>query len=74
MFPHLQTRNRTLEILSHFKPILENEKISKIGQNIKFDMLVLKWYDIDLKGRLFDTMLAHYLIEPDQRHSIDVLF
>lgn len=60
-------------ILSRFKPVLENEGIEKIGQNIKYDMLVLKWYGISVKGKLFDTMLAHYLIDPDTRHNMDVL-
>lgn len=60
-------------ILDEFRPVLENEKIAKIGQNIKYDMLVLKWYDVAIKGELFDTMLAHYLIDPDTRHNMDVL-
>lgn len=60
-------------ILDEFRPVLENENILKIGQNIKYDMLVLKWYDVHLKGKLFDTMLAHYLIDPDTRHNMDVL-
>ena len=63
----------TQSILEEFKPVLENESILKIGQNIKYDMLVLKWYDVQLKGNLFDTMLAHYLIDPDTRHNMDVL-
>ncbi|WEK19232.1 MAG: DNA polymerase I [Candidatus Pedobacter colombiensis] len=61
------------QIVDEFKPVLENENIVKIGQNIKYDMLILKWYGISLKGRLFDTMLAHYLIDPDTRHNMDVL-
>ncbi|MBA3649276.1 MAG: DNA polymerase I [Chitinophagales bacterium] len=65
--------NVTLEILSHFKPLMENESILKIGQNIKYDILLLKWYNIEVKPPFFDTMLAHYLIEPDQRHTIDIL-
>jgi len=44
-----------------------------VGQNIKYDLLVLKWYGIALKGKLFDTMLAHYLIEPEGRRSMDLL-
>ncbi|MDP3463361.1 MAG: DNA polymerase I [Bacteroidales bacterium] len=60
-------------ILSHFKPLLESETIEKTGQNLKYDMSVLKWYDIHVKGPLFDTMIAHYLIEPDQRHNMDYL-
>ncbi|MBP7273463.1 MAG: DNA polymerase I [Saprospiraceae bacterium] len=56
-----------------FKPILENPKILKIGQNIKYDALLLKWYDIELQGEYFDTMIAHYLLEPDLRHNMDYL-
>ncbi|MBB5437225.1 DNA polymerase-1 [Pedobacter sp. AK017] len=61
------------QIVEEFRPVLENENIVKIGQNIKYDMLILKWYGISVKGRLFDTMLAHYLIDPDTRHNMDVL-
>ena len=60
-------------IVNEFKPVLENEKIGKIGQNLKFDILVLKWYDVQVKGKLFDTMMAHYVIDPDTRHGMDVL-
>lgn len=60
-------------IVAEFKPVLENEAISKIGQNIKFDILVLKWYDAQIKGGLFDTMMAHYVIDPDTRHGMDIL-
>ena len=56
-----------------FKKILENEHITKIGQNIKFDQLVLKWYDVEVKGVLFDTMLAHYLMDADTKHNMNVL-
>ncbi|WP_410221866.1 DNA polymerase I [Pedobacter sp.] len=66
-------REETLSILADFKPVLENPQIKKIGQNIKYDLLTLKWYDIELQGELFDTMLAHYLIDPDTRHNMDVL-
>jgi len=59
--------------IHQFKSILENENIIKIGQNIKFDQLVLKWYDIDVKGILFDTMLAHYLMDADSRHNMNIL-
>ena len=61
------------KILQDFKPVFENSEIEKIGQNIKFDILMLKNYNIDVKGKLFDTMLAHYLIEPDMRHNMDFL-
>jgi DNA polymerase-1 len=66
-------RIEVMKVLSHFKPVLENENILKIGQNIKYDMLLLKWYDVDVKGPMFDTMLAHFLIEPDTRHNMDIL-
>jgi DNA polymerase I len=61
------------KIVWEFKEVFENEKIKKIGQNIKYDMMVLRNYDIELKGELFDTMLAHYLLEPDGRHNMDIL-
>lgn len=60
-------------ILNEFKPIFENEGITKIGQNIKFDLLMLRAYGITLKGYMFDTMLAHYLLEPDMRHNMNYL-
>ncbi|MDB5020726.1 MAG: polymerase, partial [Pedobacter sp.] len=60
-------------IIDEFRPVLENEKIGKIGQNIKYDILILKWYDVHVKGTLFDTMIAHYLIDPDTRHNMDLL-
>ncbi|WAC41719.1 DNA polymerase I [Pedobacter sp. SL55] len=71
--PTPENREETQAILEEFRPVFENENIVKIGQNIKYDMLVLKWYGIDVKGELFDTMLAHYLIDPDTRHGMDVL-
>ncbi len=60
-------------IAGEFKNLFENEKIKKIGQNIKYDVIVLKSYGIDVQGIGFDTMLAHYLIDPDTRHGMDVL-
>lgn len=60
-------------IMNEFKEVFENESIRKIGQNIKYDLMVLKNYGIVLKGRMFDTMLAHYIIEPEQRHGMDYL-
>ena len=71
--PTPQNKEETLSILEEFRPVFENEQIIKIGQNIKYDLLVLKWYGFELKGELFDTMLAHYLIDPDTRHNMDVL-
>ncbi len=60
-------------IIKMFKPIWENENIIKIGQNIKYDILILKNHGVEVKGALFDTMLAHYLLEPDKRHGMDIL-
>ncbi|MGI4020663.1 MAG: DNA polymerase I [Janthinobacterium lividum] len=63
----------TQNIVNEFKAVLENKQIMKIGQNLKYDILVLKWYGINLQGALFDTMMAHYLIDPDTRHNMDLL-
>jgi DNA polymerase I len=63
----------TKEILESFRPLFESKDILFIGQNIKYDMIVLKWYGIDILGGVFDTMLAHYLIEPEGRRSMDIL-
>ncbi len=65
--------NESLKIVNEFKPFFEDENIQKYGQNIKFDISILKWYEVEVKGKLFDTMLAHYLIEPDMRHGMDYL-
>lgn len=59
--------------LNYFKEALEHLEIEKIAQNLKYDLIVLKRYGIDIQGPVFDTMLAHYLIEPDQRHNMDSL-
>ena len=66
-------QNRTKQILSFFEPLFSDKKKKWIGQNIKYDMLVLKWYGIDIAGQLFDTMLAHYVIEPDGKRGMDIL-
>ncbi|MCF8307570.1 MAG: DNA polymerase I [Bacteroidales bacterium] len=71
--PLPEDRNQCREILHEFKPVFTNDKILKIGQNLKFDNSILKWYDIEVAGPFFDTMLAHYLIEPEQRHNMDDL-
>ena len=65
-----EEKNLFIETLKRF---FENENIEKIGQNIKYDFKVLKKYGIELKGKLFDTMLAHYLINPDARHNLEIL-
>jgi len=71
--PFPENYHETHAILSGFKEVLENPQIEKIGQNLKFDMSILRWYDIRVSGPLFDTMLAHYLIQPDMRHGMDFL-
>jgi DNA polymerase-1 len=65
--------NDAHKIVEEFRTLFTNEKIDKIGQNVKYDMAVLKWYDIEVKGKVFDTMIAHFLIQPEMRHSMDVL-
>lgn len=60
-------------IVAEFKNILEDENIEKVGQNLKYDCIILKWYGVEVKGTFFDTMLAHYLIEPELRHNMDFL-
>ncbi len=71
--PFPEEKEKVIALLAPFKPFFEDEKITKIGQNIKYDMLVLKKYGCEVKGPLFDTMLAHYLIDPDSRHGMDML-
>ena len=71
--PVPEARAEAQAIVEEFRVVLENEKIEKIGQNTKYDILVFKWYGLQVKGKLFDTMLAHYLIDPDTRHGMDVL-
>ena len=66
-------QERTKEILALFAPLFNDAKKTWIGQNTKYDLLVLKWYGIEIKGELFDTMLAHYVIEPDGKRSMDIL-
>ncbi len=68
-----ESRNECQEWLEVLRPFFENEHIEKTGQNIKYDYSILREYGIGLKGKWFDTMLAHYLIEPDQRHNMDYL-
>jgi DNA polymerase-1 len=66
-------RKAALELLAPLKPVFENATIGKAGQNLKFDIQVLSGYGIKVRGPLFDTMVAHYLLEPDMRHSMDLL-
>lgn len=71
--PFPENQEETKKELHEFKALFENEKIKKIGQNLKYDMQILRNYDISLKGQIFDTMLAHYLIDPETAHSMDVM-
>ena len=64
---------KTLKVVNIFKKVYENDQILKIGQNIKYDMMVLANYDIHLKGKMFDTMIAHYILAPELRHNMDYL-
>ncbi len=65
--------NGAKHILSLFQSLFDQSDITWIGQNLKYDFLVLKWYGVELKGKTFDTMLAHYVIEPEGRRSMDLL-
>lgn len=63
----------TAQLLKAFAPLFEKPTITWVGQNLKYDLLVLKWYGYELKGMMFDTMLAHYVIEPDGKRGMDLL-
>ena len=71
--PFPEKQEEAQELIEVLRPFFENEQIVKIGQNLKYDIKVLKNYDVEVKGFLFDTMIAHYLINPDMRHNMDVL-
>lgn len=66
-------REEAQKIVELFRPILENEKIMKVGQNIKYDIEVMRNYGVHLAGQLFDTMIAHYLIQPELQHNMDYM-
>ena len=66
-------RDEAQRIMNEFREVFADENITKIGQNIKYDILILSNYGIDVKGKLYDTMLAHYLIQPDMKHGLDLL-
>ena len=66
-------RQEAKKYVNIFKPLYENPKILKIGQNIKYDLEVLRNYGVELKGALWDTMIAHYLIQPELRHNMDYM-
>jgi DNA polymerase-1 len=71
--PFPENQEEAQALADKFKPFFESEAIEKIGQNVKYDLKMLSKYGIRIKGKLFDTMIAHYLINPDMRHSMDVL-
>lgn len=71
--PVPRDRNEALKIIQKLKPLYENEESCKIGQNIKYDMIVLHNYNVEVKGPLFDTMLAHYVLQPELRHNMDYM-
>lgn len=66
-------KEEAIRILNQFKPVFDREDILWVGQNIKYDLTILKWYGFGLKGQIFDTMLAHYVIEPEGKRGMDVL-
>ena len=66
-------REEALQIVNIFKPLYEDQKILKVGQNLKYDLEVLRNYDVELKGPMWDTMIAHYLIQPELRHNMDYM-
>ncbi|MGB0949351.1 MAG: DNA polymerase I, partial [Marinirhabdus sp.] len=71
--PFPEDKNEAQQTIEQVRPFFESPTIEKVGQNLKYDIKVLRKYNISVKGKLFDTMLAHYLINPDMRHSMDVL-
>ncbi|UVV57974.1 DNA polymerase I [Bacteroides thetaiotaomicron] len=71
--PVPDNREEALKIVNEFRPVFENENSLKVGQNIKYDMIVLENYGVQVKGALFDTMIAHYVLQPELRHGMDYL-
>ncbi|MFH4964646.1 DNA polymerase I [Gaetbulibacter sp. M235] len=71
--PFPENKDEAQVLIEQLRPFFENDAIQKVGQNLKYDIKVLRKYNIKVKGTLFDTMLAHYLINPDMRHNMDVL-
>ncbi len=71
--PIPSNREEALKIVNEFKPLFENPSTLKIGQNIKYDMIVLANYEVQVRGPLFDTLLAHYVLQPELRHNMDYL-
>ena len=71
--PFPENRAEANELLEEFRSFFENEEIEKIGHNLKYDLAVIQNYGVNIRGKLFDTMIAHYLIQPDMRHGMDLL-
>ncbi|WP_426062930.1 DNA polymerase I [Flavobacterium sp. DSP2-3-1] len=71
--PFPENQEEAQALIEKFIPFFENESIEKIGQNLKYDLKILSNYNVTVKGKLFDTMIAHYLINPDMRHNMDIL-
>ncbi len=71
--PFSSDQNETKKVIQEFVPVFGNDNISKIGQNIKYDIQVLSNYQVEVKGKIFDTMIAHYLIQPELPHNMDYL-
>lgn len=71
--PVPENREEAQAIVDLLKPFFEDESVMKIAQNLKYDMTVLQGYGVEIKGKMFDTMLAHYLLQPDMRHNMDLL-
>lgn len=71
--PFPENQEEAQALIEKFVPFFENENIEKIGQNLKYDLKILSKYGVTVKGKLFDTMIAHYLINPDMRHNMDIL-
>lgn len=69
--PH--ERDATIAFIETFRPLFEKDNILWIGQNIKYDLTILKWYGFEIKGKTYDTMLAHYVIEPEGKHGMDMM-
>lgn len=71
--PIPEDREQAIMIVRLFQPILEDPEVTKVAQNAKYDLLVLKWYGVEVRGPILDTMLVHYLLEPELRHNMDYL-
>lgn len=71
--PFPPEKEEAIALATFFRPFFENEQITKVGQNLKYDLKVLQNYGVEVQGALFDTMIAHYLLNPDMRHNMDVL-